>query len=61
MRRELSIMKQLNHPHVVNVIETFEDNKFINHVTEICTGGDLLEKIISSDGFNENIAAKYMY
>jgi calcium-dependent protein kinase len=54
-------MKHLNHPHVINVIETFEDEKFINHVTELCTGGDLLEKIISSDGFNENIAAKYMY
>jgi hypothetical protein len=46
---------------VINVIETFEDEKYINHITELCTGGDLLENLISNDGFNENTAAKYMY
>ncbi|GAW80720.1 calcium-dependent protein kinase 3 [Plasmodium gonderi] len=52
-RQEIDIMKNLDHPNVVKLLETFEDNKQIYLVMELCTGGELFEKIVKKGSFSE--------
>lgn len=43
--REVNILRQLDHPNIVNYIETFEDPKFIYIVMEYIPGDNLLNLI----------------
>jgi len=42
---EISLMKQLDHPNIIKLFETFEDKQFIYLVMELCEGGELFDKI----------------
>jgi len=46
----------LDHPHILRLYELFEDDKNIYLITELCTGGDLFDKIIANDAFSEEEA-----
>ena len=50
--REVEILRKLDHPNIVNYIETYEDEMFINIVMEYIPGDNLL-KIISNKTYNE--------
>ncbi|EAS02022.1 calcium-dependent kinase (macronuclear) [Tetrahymena thermophila SB210] len=58
---EFNILKQLDHPNIIKVYEVFQDNKFLYIVTELCTGGELFDRIIEYKHFNEKEAADVMY
>jgi calcium-dependent protein kinase len=45
LRREVSIMQQVDHPNIVKYYETYDDKKYIYLCMELCTGGDLFKKI----------------
>jgi len=45
LRRELDILRQLDHPNVLRLYEAFEDASAIYLVLELCEGGDLLERV----------------
>lgn len=38
--------------------ETYEDDKFIYLVMELCPGGEIIEKLTSDQGMSENMAAE---
>jgi len=44
--REVEILTKLDHPSVVKLYETFEDEDHAHLVLELCDGGDLLQRII---------------
>jgi calcium-dependent protein kinase len=58
---EVDTLKALDHPNIIRVIEIIEDTAKLNIVTELCTGGELFERIIQSELFTENTAASFMY
>jgi len=54
--KEIDIMKSMDHPNIVKLYDTFEDKKFFFLVMEVCSGGELLDRIIAQ-GFSESQAA----
>ena len=57
-RDEVKIMKELEHPNIVRLFETYEDQAFIYLVMELCEGGELFDRIIGAGFFGEREAAK---
>ena len=48
----------MDHPNIVKYYETYEDDRFIYLVMELCPGGELIEKITdNSHAMTENKAA----
>lgn len=63
LKRETQILKEVNHPNIIRLIEVHEDAKYLHLITELCTGGELFDRIIektqSDEGhFSERDAAK---
>lgn len=57
---EVNILKTLDHPGILNIYEVYQDNKSLHIVTELCTGGNLYNRIQSRGYISENYAAKIM-
>jgi calcium-dependent protein kinase len=60
LRQEIAIMKMMDHPNIISLFETYEDKMFIYLVMELCTGGELFDRIISEGHFTEAQAATVM-
>lgn len=45
--REIEILKTMDHPNIIKLIDVYEDERFLHLVTELCTGGELFERIIN--------------
>lgn len=62
LKREIAILKEVHHPNIIRLIEVHEDVKYLHLITELCTGGELFDRIIaktqSEEGhFSERDAA----
>ncbi|KAF7458403.1 calcium-dependent protein kinase CDPK5 [Cryptosporidium felis] len=60
LKREILIMKRLDHPNIIKLFEVFEDTNYLYFVMEICTGGELFDRIIKRGHFSERYAAVIM-
>lgn len=54
---EMAIMKLLDHPNIVRLYETFEDQRNVYLILELCTGGELFDRIVADGKFTEQAAA----
>ena len=54
--REVFIWGQLHHQNINKLYETFESEKHILYVSELCAGGDLLTYVRKRRKLKENIA-----
>mmetsp|Transcript_14126 Transcript_14126/g.28819 ORF Transcript_14126/g.28819 Transcript_14126/m.28819 type:complete len:529 (+) Transcript_14126:113-1699(+) len=62
LKREIALLKEVHHPHIIELVEVHEDQKYLHLITELCTGGELFDRIIektqSDEGhFSERDAA----
>mmetsp|Transcript_24233 Transcript_24233/g.35608 ORF Transcript_24233/g.35608 Transcript_24233/m.35608 type:complete len:406 (-) Transcript_24233:84-1301(-) len=59
---EIEILTDMNHPNVIKLVDVHEDLKFVHIITELCTGGELFERIVSKKGakYTEKDAAKVL-
>lgn len=57
-KQEIQILQLLDHPNVLKLYEYFEDNKNVYLITELCSGGELFDRIIKEEFFAEKVAAK---
>jgi calcium-dependent protein kinase len=62
LKREIQILREVKHPHIIELVDVFEDERYLHLITELCTGGELFDRIIaktqSAEGhFSEHDAA----
>jgi calcium-dependent protein kinase len=57
-REEIDILKRLDHPNIIKLIETYEDEKSIFLVTEVCQGGELFDAIVDLEYISEAQACR---
>lgn len=58
VRREVSIMSSLpDHPNIVKLKATYEDNEAVHLVMELCEGGELFDRIVARGHYSERAAA----
>mmetsp|Transcript_131636 Transcript_131636/g.366848 ORF Transcript_131636/g.366848 Transcript_131636/m.366848 type:complete len:617 (+) Transcript_131636:64-1914(+) len=60
MQKEIDILLSLDHPNVLKLIQTFEDKRFYYLVTELCSGGELFDRIVKKGHLQEREAAIIM-
>lgn len=55
-------MQSVDHPNIVEYYETYEDKGYIYLCMELCTGGELIEKLTcaKNNHLSEKICAEYM-
>jgi serine/threonine protein kinase len=54
--KEAKLMKSMEHPNIVRCIDFFNDRDQLHIVMEYLRGGNLVQKIIQRDSFDENQA-----
>ncbi|BDA50363.1 Calcium-dependent protein kinase 34 [Coccomyxa sp. Obi] len=58
VRREVQIMHHLKgHEHIVTLIGAYEDKQSIHLVMELCSGGELFDRIVAKGHYTEKDAA----
>ncbi|KAJ8602784.1 hypothetical protein CTAYLR_002586 [Chrysophaeum taylorii] len=50
---EVEIMAKVDHPNIIKVVDIFDEKDFLHIVTELCTGGELFERIIEKSQTSE--------
>jgi len=53
----VEILKALSHPNIVRYVDVFEDSVAIHVVIELCTGGELFDRVAGEKFFSEAKAA----
>ena len=56
--REIDIMREMNHRHVLRIHDVFDDSKHTCMVMELVPAGDLLERVIKKTRYTEEEARK---
>jgi len=57
---EVNILRELDHPNIMKILEFYEDEKCFYIVSEFYDGGELFEKIAKMKYFSEKQAAQLM-
>eukprot|EP01091_Cochliopodium_minus_P017778 TRINITY_DN7037_c0_g3_i1.p1 TRINITY_DN7037_c0_g3~~TRINITY_DN7037_c0_g3_i1.p1 ORF type:complete len:512 (-),score=119.45 TRINITY_DN7037_c0_g3_i1:124-1626(-) len=56
MKREILILRKLQHPNIVSVIDIIDNNKNLYIVLELAKGGELFDRIMEKEKFSEEEA-----
>lgn len=56
-RFEIELMKRLDHPNIIKLYETFDDRSSTYLVMELCSGGELFDKVVEQGSLSESEAA----
>jgi serine/threonine protein kinase len=65
--REISLLKEMKHKSIIQLVDVYEDAEYVHLVTELCRGGELFERIIekaSAPGagcFSEQESARILF
>lgn len=60
LEEELFIMRSLDHPNIIKFHESFIDHRYVHIVMEYCKGGELFDRIVENEHFDEKYAADLM-
>ncbi|CAK8679913.1 unnamed protein product [Clavelina lepadiformis] len=61
LHREGKIMQMIQHPNIVQVYDILETGNNYYLVTELCTGGELIDIVSEKGSLPESTVRKYMY
>ena len=54
LKRELDILKALDHPNIIKFFEIYMDVMYIHFIMEYCEGGDLFRHVVKFGPLNES-------
>ena len=57
---EIQVLRTLDHPNILKLYEFYQDQKNYYIIIELCTGGELFDKIIEQGNFREKEASYVM-
>jgi len=46
MRHEIHLLHDLSHPSIIDLVDCYEDDKYLHMVVELCRGGELYEYVM---------------
>lgn len=58
---EIVILRKMEHPNIIKLYETFEDETHIFMVFELCRGGELFDRLVHEGCFPERIVMRVAY
>ena len=58
--REIRVMLQFNHPHIVHLEEVYEDKETACFVMELAKGGEVFQRLVENETFDEIHAADHI-
>lgn len=58
--KEIDVLKNLDHPNIIKVYEFYRTHKHLLIINELCSGGELFDKIMEVKYFSESVAANIM-
>lgn len=58
--QEIQIMSMLTHPSIIRLYESFQDEKNIYLILELCTGGELFDKVVEQGRMQEEVTRRLM-
>ena len=44
--REIALLREVDHRSIVGLVDVFEDDRYVHIVTDLCSGGELFDRII---------------
>ncbi|OMJ89724.1 hypothetical protein SteCoe_8089 [Stentor coeruleus] len=59
LENEVAILRSVDHPNILKVYETYQDKFSYFIVTELCSGGELFDRIIQGKAISERDSAHY--
>merc|ERR1712142_1300580 len=57
LENEIRVLKRLDHPNVVKLLEAYESKSYVYLVMELVTGGELFDRIVEKGSYTEKDAA----
>eukprot|EP00316_Scyphosphaera_apsteinii_P024142 CAMPEP_0119308292 /NCGR_PEP_ID=MMETSP1333-20130426/9917_1 /TAXON_ID=418940 /ORGANISM="Scyphosphaera apsteinii, Strain RCC1455" /LENGTH=322 /DNA_ID=CAMNT_0007312025 /DNA_START=33 /DNA_END=1001 /DNA_ORIENTATION=+ len=61
IQNEIDIMTMVKHPNVIALFEIYDEQKTMNLIMELVTGGELFDRIVAKGSYTEADAAKTIY
>jgi len=55
--KEVALMKELDHPNICKILETYENGRVVWVVMEFCEGGEVFDRIMDRGRIEERLAA----
>jgi len=57
LQREIKVMKELDHPNICKLLATFEQDRTMYFIMELCEGGEVFDRIIENGFITEAVCA----
>ncbi|XP_067683497.1 calcium/calmodulin-dependent protein kinase type 1-like [Haliotis asinina] len=57
LENEISVLRRLNHPNIVQLVDVFDDKTHVFLVMELVTGGELFDRIVEKGSYTEKDAS----
>lgn len=61
VEREINLLGSIKHPHIVELIDSFQTKHNFYIVTQLATGGELFDRLIKKTSFTEYDACEIIY
>ena len=61
VEREINLLSSVKHPHIVELIDSFQTKHNFYIVTQLATGGELFDRLVKKTSFTESDACEIVY